>query len=696
MKKILRFVVILAFIGCSKEKHEHVSITQPAHLSIADSAFVTEQALKTIHHFDVTGNLELSKQHIDSAKQRLVSSGFGESTAMSAILNLEAVYWERKTNDRDTAIYLLKEALSMAETELGKDHIELSDMMVNLGFMYKGKSRFDSAAVYIEKALLVFDQDSVKYADNLSKTLLNLADLHSQQDHFAQALPLIYRAERILIATFGKQSKQAALVYAHLASLYFEMEDFDKALEYRRRALEVFVSQEPINSSDMATTYNALGLILSQLGDHQGALNEYKKAEKQFIAAYGEESPRMATIWDNIALQYEQLGDYQQSLSLHLRAQKLEIEHFGVYDKRVASGRRLLARTYNRLGKHQQALKEFKLAKDVRQQIYGTYSDYVAYDHRSLSETYRMIGNMQLAYAHLDTFASIRDSILTTSKIEAIAEMSGRFESDKKDNEISILNLENEKKQAETVAERNKRVFTLGISGLVILMLLGGGVFIQRSRKQKHQVEITRAELQKNLVENDFLRSQLDPHFIKNALFNIEHLLNEKSIEEAQRYTDSFNKLMNITLENSRRNLVGLDEELEMMRHYLALEADRLENRLSWFVHVADDVNLEEIELPPMILQPLVENALKHGADMKNGKGEVKLEVRVENERIVCIVEDNGGGIDLEKMKQSTSHGLRITRERLEMFSRLNLADAKLEITNTGGGTRAVVSFAHV
>ena len=307
---------------------------------------------------------------------------------------------------------------------------------------------------------------------------------------------------------------------------------------------------------------------------------------------------------------------------------------------------------------------------------------------------YKILGNSAKALEMHELYVAMRDSIMSEENQRETIRTEFSREAEQRENEIALLNLENEKKAAETLAERNKRMFTLGISGSFIVMILGGGFFIQRSRKQKHQVEITRAELQKNIAEQDFQRSRLNPHFIKNALFNIDHLLGKNRTEEAQRYTDSFNKLMTLTLENSERSLVGLDEELEMMQMYLTLEADRLENRLQWSVNIAKDVEPEEVELPPMILQPLVENALKHGADMRGGKGEVKLEVRVQNDRIICMVEDNGHGIDLEKMKTSTSHGLRITRERLEMFSKLNLADAKLEMLNTGNGTQAVVSFA--
>lgn len=679
------------------DKRQH----SPAKLSDKDSTAITQLALEVIHEFDGGGDYNRAKAIIDSAKHHLDSIGFSHSAPMSAILNLEAVYWQRRYNNRDTAIAILESALSMSKSHHGDHSPELGDVLVNLSVMHRENRNYTRSEELAEQALIGFETDSLKYRDEMVATLINLAVTHSYKEDFEQALAPLYRAMKLVGNGEANSKTRKAELYAQTAGVYADMKRFDKALEYRKYAMDLYESMEPLPTARLATSYSNMGILCSDLGQHGQALEYYKKAESLCYTAYGDSTPRLATLWDNMAHEYRVSGMVDSAIALHRKAQQMEFRHFQKDDYHISKGRSLLALAYNDAGLHKKALYELKLALKADEKREGFFSETVGQHHMNISSTYNAMGRPAYAYAHLDTATAIQDSVVKIARIDALTEMAERFETEKKNSQIALLTAKNKERAAQALAERNKRLLTMGISGSLIIILLGGGFFIQRNRKQKHQVEITRAELEKKVVETDFLRSQLDPHFIKNALINVDRLLAEGKTEEAQRYNDRFRKLMNLTLDNAREQLVGLDEELDMMEQYLALEADRLENRLQWSVSVADDVRPEEIELPPMILQPLVENALKHGADLRSGKGEVKLDVRVENERILCVVEDNGSGISSspldppegETASNKVSHGLRITRERLEMFSNLNLADARLELLETGSGTRAVVSF---
>ncbi len=146
-------------------------------------------------------------------------------------------------------------------------------------------------------------------------------------------------------------------------------------------------------------------------------------------------------------------------------------------------------------------------------------------------------------------------------------------------------------------------------------------------------------------------------------------------------------------LENSSRDLVSLAEEMEMLNDYLYLEKPRMENGLAWNINIAEGIDAEEIKLPPLILQPFVENAIKHGISGTHKEGHITISVSKEDEKITCIVEDNGRGINKEEIVKEESKGLKLTRERLEMFSKLHGAKAKLDIAPLEQGTKVSIEF---
>ena len=147
---------------------------------------------------------------------------------------------------------------------------------------------------------------------------------------------------------------------------------------------------------------------------------------------------------------------------------------------------------------------------------------------------------------------------------------------------------------------------------------------------------------------------------------------------------------MQWTLENASSDTVSLSEELEMMEHYLTLEEPCAEEGLSWEVHVADDVDADDVLLPPLILQPFVENALLHGLKNTGRHGHLRIAVERKGEVVVCSVEDNGRGLAVGAEIKPRSTGLRLVRERLAMFS----PTAAMHMENTGSGTRAEVRLA--
>jgi LytS/YehU family sensor histidine kinase len=170
------------------------------------------------------------------------------------------------------------------------------------------------------------------------------------------------------------------------------------------------------------------------------------------------------------------------------------------------------------------------------------------------------------------------------------------------------------------------------------------------------------------------LRAQINPHFIFNSLSSIQHLINSGQKEAALSYLTKFSKFVRQVLENSIEVHVTLEKEIELLRVYLDLESLRFEHSFSFEIDFPDHSDLLYQEVPMLIVQPFVENAIKHGLMPKqNGERKVWIRFFDHMDHILCEVEDNGIGREAAASakggNQRPSRGMALTEERLKMIN---------------------------
>jgi LytS/YehU family sensor histidine kinase len=176
-------------------------------------------------------------------------------------------------------------------------------------------------------------------------------------------------------------------------------------------------------------------------------------------------------------------------------------------------------------------------------------------------------------------------------------------------------------------------------------------------------------------LEMKALRAQMNPHFIYNALNSIQALVANDKKTEGIRYIGSFSRLLRGVLDNSEKNVISLDKELETVDLYIHLESLRLDMRLGYEKIIAEDIVAEFEKIPPLILQPFVENALWHGLGRKEGEKTIKITISITNDWLNCEIADNGiGRQKAEELKNNSvairqSKGIDITRRRLIDFN---------------------------
>lgn len=188
-------------------------------------------------------------------------------------------------------------------------------------------------------------------------------------------------------------------------------------------------------------------------------------------------------------------------------------------------------------------------------------------------------------------------------------------------------------------------------------------------------------------IEQQLLLSQMNPHFVFNSLTAIQSYIFRNEAHQASKYLASFAKLIRLILENSRKEFNSLESEVITLKHYLELQALRFEERFEYNIQVISNINTDHIKLPPMLAQPLIENAIEHGFIHISEKGKLDIRFIAEDNNFLFIeVEDNGVGIEKSKqlqMNTGKSHrslATEITKERICKIKQSKGLDIKMSI----------------
>jgi sensor histidine kinase YesM len=201
---------------------------------------------------------------------------------------------------------------------------------------------------------------------------------------------------------------------------------------------------------------------------------------------------------------------------------------------------------------------------------------------------------------------------------------------------------------------------------------------IQNELLLKHQFQLTESELKA-------IRSQMNPHFIFNVLNSIEAYIMDNDKQTASRLIQKFAALSRLILENSTKSLVTADREWKALKMYTELEAMRYNNAFSFNFDVDESLLLRTLLLPPMLIQPLIENAIWHGTNGNGQNIDIKVNFTTKGNQLVCIVEDNGIGIThslLQKNKRDNhqSFGISNIKNRIELMNRKHSNESAITV----------------
>lgn len=557
------------------------------------------------------------------------------------------------------------DSLELALTKLTKQDTVRAEKMIALGDLLQRTDAVRAMKVTNQANTLC---EKLQWQRGIFSCLRQKGTIYATLGEFDKAIEMHLQSINSLEKVDAPaQKKRAGLgtIYNNMAICYTRMRMFDKSIAANKKALQLF--KEVGNEQMLAGAYINLSSAYMDSGDLKNAEStidqSYALAKKnQYHIAYLYYFSNKGNIRNQQKRYPEAIAFYTEGLAL---AEKL-----GAADI-VAEITIALGEAYYYSGQPEKA--EAYLTKGLAMSKSMHLGTLKYQTLGVLSETYGKLQKYELAFKTYKDFSVLRDSVIGSEKKEEIARKEVQFEADKKQ---AVA-------QAEIERQKIIRYGTLGGSGLALLSGLLLFVGYRKRQSAEHQVAISD-------MRTRVLRLQMNPHFIFNSLNSISDYIGKNDIKSADYFLSKFAKLMRGTLENSEETEIPLADELKMLELYMQLEASRLQNKFSYEISVGEGIDTQMMTVPPLILQPFVENCIWHGLAGKSEPGKIKIEVSRDNQMLQCIVEDDGVGRQA-KEKNGKSYGMKITKDRIELLNKMQNANASVHLVDLDKGTRVEV-----
>lgn len=556
-------------------------------------------------------------------------------------------------------------------------------------FYYGGMSRIllnerklDSSIYFANKGISHYN--SLEFKRNIDEQLTlqcyrtrgNAFDL---QGKFDKALSDYYKA----ISLSKKYPyKWEGFLITSVASIHLKLGNDSVALGYYRDVTRDYLYMS--NPTRSIGIYGNIGVILDANKDHDSAIKYYKKISK--IAIKQERQKVLGTIYGNLGVSYLYKGI--QDSTLYYFEKSLEGEF---KDDRNGKDYRLLYKAYIQISKDQSS-EAIQSLEDLISR-YSTKTNLDKDDLNMITLAYRF-----LISAHNDSLGTGEMANIFDRAIEynnnfyknlldqEVDKLEVQFQSKEKD--ASILQLKREKKDQELILTQ-RSIINWSLAG-VLFLIISFSVVLSKQRIQKNKLKTAN-------LEQRLLRSQLNPHFIFNALNTASSLAHEKS-NKTVNYISSLGTLLRGILENSREEFISLREEIETLSNYLELQSN-FSSKFTFQIDVENEIyDLDETLLPPMFVQPFIENAVVHGLQGLE-KDYLKVSFVISENALSCTIIDNGCGysksINTKDLSTPRSLSGQILKERLALYAKRFKAKAYFSILDRsikeGGGTRVML-----
>lgn len=568
----------------------------------------------------------------------------------------------------DSARLVGEQALALAQRIGNKRAI--GDALNDLGWLATEQGDLAQGEEKLTKALAIFQQ--MGKPAYVSVVLSNLGWLADKKSDRVGALKRFQEALRE--AELAKDSASTSVLLYSIGTTYSKMKEYAQAREYVQRSLDL--ERVLGRQNKVANCLLAIGNTLRSEGDTAKAMDLYAQAADVYRALHDHGGAGL--VEENAGGLYA--GTDPAKALVYFRKALAEYDSIDSPEDK-AYVMRSMGAAHIALEHLEEASADLEQGAGLARQVGNT--ELVMDYELAFAELASKKGDSRGTLAHYQRYMSMKDSLQGEGTQRELARLRTEFETERKEKDNAILRAENSE-QVERLRRRDLQLY--GSIALGVLAMIAAFLFWRNyEQKQRHVLVLdglnkelanSNAEITEinGLLEMKVLRSQMNPHFIYNCLNSAARMTQAGQSTEALLYLQGFARLLRMVLDHSVKDRITINEELDFLRQYLKLEAHRLDG-LHYEVDAESVLIDDEVELPALLVQPFVENAVWHGLAEKQGDRSISVRFEQRNGSLVCIITDNGIGRDRSAVApksdpQHKSLGMQLTNERLRLLSR--------------------------
>lgn len=518
-----------------------------------------------------------------------------------------------------------------------------------MGRYLRLNGKWDQSVAFFEESIRLAEREG--HLSEMLQPLSNLAHHYYGTNEIKKALDLCFKglgiAERI------NDKKMTAKLYDEIGSCYFSTGEMHKALNAHKTSLKI--SKEIQDHLGIWMALGGVGADYLALKDTQNTIVNYL-AVKRYVNEF-KEGFYGVDVHNIVGAGYGFMRQFDSAKVYCGKA--LKIARQMDQKETIISVLVAIADIHYQEGDLSNSKKTALEAFDLLKTVYFP----VQIPHLSLllKDIYIKEGNFEKALKMQEVYSTAKDTLASENIRRQGIQKEYSYNLEKKESQNKLLAQQN---QIQSMQLSQNRILAICLGILLFLVLLTTFLFIRQNRLKVTQ--------QSTELEHKLLRSQMNPHFIFNSLQAIQNFILKRDEKEAVKYLSSFATVARNVLENSRMEFIPLKKELILLKNYLQLQKLRFADRFDYEIFVDPTINCEHVNIPPMLAQPFLENAVEHGMHDVERDGKITVSFTMLPRILLMEISDNGSGIKNQtQVKQShRSLAMEITKERLQLINR--------------------------
>ncbi len=644
-QQIIRIIGICLFLAFFLNTKAQYSSSDSLNFALKSSTGIERiDLLNQQLEIDVCGEISKSHEYLNEISLLLQTNDYpkGEFEAFRHHAKMVACLGKL-----DSSIFYAQKALDIGIKHSFKKEIVI--LLSDLGYLKQSAGEFDSSSYYFLKCLdmaylikdslyigsahigLGTNQQHTGFIDKAMESYFFALDIAEKIDN----KPLIITA-KLNIATINYDHYPEKLK----SSFFLELLQLSRSIGDKQREISVL---------------EWLGYLKADSGVFDLSINYFEEGIR--INREVKDQNREILLLQGMSYTYNKSGDHQKSINTNNEI--IDLSKSSGYELYLPSMYVNNVSNYMALEKYENAIEDALLAIAAGKKSNQVESYYKVYPN--LAQAYHKVGKHDKAYEAQFEYSRINVAIFNSEKSKQLEELQTKYEIEKKEAEIATLS-QQAAIQDLKIAQRNQAI-VIGLVGFALILIIFYFIYRERNiKKDRIQTEL----------EHRFLRSQLNPHFIFNALLAIQNFMLKNDGQAAALYLTKFSKLMRQILESSREEFIPIEEEIEMLKNYMDIHQLRLQNSFAYSIEIAEDIDPETDTIPPLFVQPFIENAIEHGIVNAKEKGLIELSLKKSAGYIHIEIKDNGGGLKggSSNPKEHNSLATTIIKERMELFNK--------------------------